>query len=73
MHYSRKQQWRQDSPGSLSLSSPAAAAHIVRQRNTGFLVDRYGNKSFTTIEAVFYGMSHLRREGREPAPCARTG
>jgi len=36
---------------------------VVRNNNTGFLVDRYGNKSFTTIEAVFYGMSHLSVPG----------
>jgi len=36
---------------------------IVRNDNVGFLVDRYGNKSFTSIEAVFYGMSHLSVPG----------
>jgi Protein of unknown function (DUF1329) len=36
---------------------------IVRNNNVGFLVDRYGNKSFTEIEAVFYGMSHLSVPG----------
>jgi len=36
---------------------------IVRNNNVGFLVDRYGNKSFTNIEAVFYGMSHLSVPG----------
>jgi hypothetical protein len=36
---------------------------IVHNNNVGFLVDRYGNKSSTLVEAVFYGMSHLSVPG----------
>jgi len=37
--------------------------NIVHNSNVGFLVDRYGNKSFTIVDAAFYGLSHLSEPG----------
>ena len=37
--------------------------NIVHNENVGFLVDRYGNKSFTVVDAAFFGLSHLSIPG----------
>jgi hypothetical protein len=37
--------------------------NILHNSNIGFLVAKYGNKSFTSVDAVFYGLSHLSEPG----------